>query len=276
MKIKPVDFQNECIKSMGTSFINYDNQRMFLLQTPFITLTEYGLLNKRIIENRYITLEQKAHLKIPYIDRQFGCQQLRIMMEQIDERMKKKNELLKIFPKRVEKLIKTYQYTPIIREPILPPSDIIFSSDEEEEEKKQKKYGDYSKFHFKIDYLTKKITTKFYIKKLFDHTAQRIYIREFDELYDYIKWFSRVRMILHFQRAWFTKRCRGTRKYRRRDYGIKICIEQIEIVPPIEGVNWKSLMGKCLNCIMFNKHLFSRKMLKTVLNRDIRKFLMND
>jgi len=244
-----------------------EHTSQFLFQTPWLKIVQYGLPpNPQKYEwaKKWIRDDtDRMYIKIPYILDDKGCDELKNMMEQIDKRLQSEEIFKKL------KLNKEARYSSIIKQPYVNEllSESSDSEDELKTETKKIKY-DSTKFKFSVDYSTKNISTKFFVKRYYDLNKtkpEHLSVQTVSDLDNYITWHSQIRMVVKMTKVWKTNN--GM-------YGASFNIVQMEIKPGIKES--KTLMDKCINCVIFNHHLFTRSMLKKRLDRDARKYLLGE
>ncbi|GAI96933.1 unnamed protein product, partial [marine sediment metagenome] len=156
----------------------------------------------------------RAFIKVPLDPNQDGCVELKNMLSQIDESMKKQQFRKKIFG---NKLWNSYTYQPLVRQPF---EDEYDSDDEKEQNNK----FDNCKIKLDIDFNTKNIMTSFFIKDTNKKTVKKVNIGKVSDLEEHLTFGSSIRMVVTTDKLWASK---GGAKH----YGVTMKVLQMVITP---------------------------------------------
>lgn len=234
---------------LGYPFYKYKNgeDKILVVQTKQIKITQYGQPNP---DNKYYEEESKRNfIKIPHDESQETCKEFFDVLDQIDNYIEKneKDLLGKLYGEKKDKNgnVKLPKHThhkldkepPEIDEEDMEPEALKKKRENEE------KYGtpmNSCKIKFDIDYDTKNLKTKFFLKEL-DGKRRYLDIKRESELREYIKLGCKIRMIIMFNKFYADK----TVKLGKRNLGVGMKLLQMEIEPREEAKSLKDDFQDC-------------------------------
>lgn len=242
---------NDKIKSTthDISFPKY-NGKPFVFQVPFFKLTSYGFPPVSTPDKKLtfqVPPDARYGMKLPLDSEQESCVILRGMYEQIDRFMRDNMHLIIPESKRRQKKKKVnYIYKPIIRPPGGNNGGNDDDSDSETEHSKptqsaKKEYPKYDFWRAKLDTEydpdpnnVKPIKTMIYKKdSKTSPEKERINPEKPEDLLEFIRWGSELRLIVMLSKMWADKNAKITPGsgdlYR--EYGLSFKILGIEVVP---------------------------------------------
>lgn len=236
-------------KNQFTSFARYNYgkgktplESQFVFRTDRIKLSQYGIPRpEEVTEEMKAAFDKKksdrerCSLKIPYDKSQAGCVELFEMFTKVDEYMSVNKD--KLFPGKLAKFAKLYDYTPIVRKP----QDIInIDGEEEEEDTKPKKKTDskteekerfdYTKLKFNVEFGSGDIKTKFFVRE--NGVPVPKDLKSLDQVRENVTWNSTIQFFASLSKIWVSK---SGDKNGRRSYGVTFKIEQLEVVEKAES-----------------------------------------
>lgn len=221
---------NDRVQSQKLSYVRYvdgEKNDQFMLQTPEIVLTTYGIPKHH--DKWYPSDDKRSFIKVPLDDSTESIKLLKQKLMEIDALYGSEEFRKKTFG---DKFADKYEYVSIVREP---------QEAEEDEESANKKKDEKKKldipkpFYFKVkldtEWQTNKILTKVFVKS----SEGRQEVTEdqltcIDDLHQLVNYRSTVRMIVMFNKFYAMKNAPGGSK---KKYGFTIKVKQIETQPYI-------------------------------------------
>lgn len=215
----PPDLKNSKSKHQYIGFTRY-NDKNFLLQTSMFKITQYGLPPK---DGDYAVEESKRdHIRIGFDPEQKKLEKTHKILKALDEKASKSPKaVLGEIPS-----VNKYVYQPIVRMP----QDHDDSDDEElvaeNNVKEKKEKFPYCKAKFSLEYGTNKLLTRVFLDT--DEGLKEIQLKTVNELYNYVKYQSSIKLLLTTNKVWAMKGkdAAGVRKY-----GVSLKILQIVVRP---------------------------------------------
>ena len=221
---------NDRVQSQKLSYVRYvdgDKSGQFMLQTPEIVLTTYGIPKHH--DKWYPTDDKRSFIKVPLDDSNESLKLLKQKLMEIDGLYGSEQYRKQIFG---DKFADKYEYISIVREP---------QEAEEDEESSNKKKDDKKKLdipkplYFKVkldtEWQTNKILTKVFVKT--PEGRQEVNNDQLtcvDDLHQLVNYRSSIRMIIMFNKFYAMKNAPGGSK---KKYGFTIKVRQIETQPYI-------------------------------------------
>lgn len=209
-------------KNQRISYLRYrngDSDSQLLFQTPIIELSTYGIPQKPKEDNASETYK-RDHIKVPLELDKAESKALYDKLVELDTRVGEelKADLFKKNPKEAD----MYEYQPVARVP-----------DEEVDEKGELKFRPpYFKAKLDIDYETKEVKTKVYLRTEEDGKVKRTLVEDIktvDDLASVVRYRSKVRLILMPNKLWAANNKIGNAK--KKAFGLGFKVMQIEVEP---------------------------------------------
>lgn len=220
---------NERSKNQKIAYVNYTAEggaeRKPLLQTPIVTLSTYGIPRKPAEDDAKAAAFDRTFIKVPMDPETPEGKMMLEKFTELDDYINNKQKL-KLFEN--QKLASGYDYLSIVRR-----SSEDDTIDQEDKDKKQYPRPPYFKVKLDVDYTTKKINTKVYLKTTGPGAKRTLLtdIETIDDLTKYVRYQSKIRMILMPNKVWAANTKLGTSP--KKNYGMSLKVMQLEVEPPV-------------------------------------------
>lgn len=227
--------ENERSKAQLISYPRY-NDSQFVFQTPEFQITQYGLPD---LGEFCKTDNDRNYIKAPLDPDQQGCREIEEMLSKIDKYVQKnQNTILGRYVSSKSK----YSFTTCVKEP-QEPEELEDASDNKKERKPKHKYW---RAKFDLSYPEQKILTKVYVRRTNENgqvTREQVPVTNATEMSEYLKWGSRIRMIVMMNKLWAEKTKKDPRS-EFKNYGLTFKIMQLEIEPREKAGSMKDAFGQ--------------------------------
>ena len=229
-----LDFKSERAKgaSQVNAFPRYKNlgsgSENLLFQVDWIQLTQYGMPKSTDKDGNpskwYSEDEKRAFIKLVLDPNQTTCVELKKFLEKLD--YEAENNAINPAIKKKRKL----DYSTLVRMPV----EYDDEDDDDDDDVKQRKKPStvrqpYCKIKFDLDYNTKNLKTRFYLKSPGSSRPELLKCKTASDLDEYLKWNCKCRMIVMVNKLWAAKLV--DKKTDTRGYGLGMKALQIEIEP---------------------------------------------
>jgi len=229
--ISEVEPDNERSKGQYIAYPRYKyggEENCYVFKTGDITINQGGFPR---IDDYHKTDEERDYFRLNLDPDQAPCKELETMCRQIDkEVLSKKKEILSFMKVGGKDLSELYEYSAIVREPedsvvIEKPKDKKKGGNDKESKPAEKKMN-YIKVKLDIDFHSKEIVTKVFMKNE-DKELVKCDVTNVNKFADHLTWKSTAKFIIMANKLWIAKNKDTSGK---RKFGVSFKCIQIDIV----------------------------------------------
>lgn len=219
--------ENKRSKNQKIAYVRYATDKgtdsKLLFQTTLLTLDTYGIPRKPKDDEDEDKAFDRTFIKVPMNTED---KEGKVMYDKLTELDTHIDTNLKTQLFKTQQEANGYEYQPIVRVP-----------DQEEtiENGEQKYRPPYCKAKLDIDFDSGDILTKVYLKNSGPGAKRTLLtdVKTIDDLTKYVRYMSKVRLILMPNKVWAAKNKLGNAK--KKSYGMSLKVMQIEVEPPVSN-----------------------------------------
>lgn len=224
---------NEKVAGFFIAYPRHSGQNP-IFQTEEFEITQYGIpkLGEYVKEDK-----DRIGVKWPLDPTQPGCVLMKDKFEEMDNYMMTNQKALFASHPVLKGLKSACEYSPVVRQPQTVEDELA------DPNKPKKEKCDAWKAKFDIDFTTGKVKTSVYVRETPDSKPERVQIETISDLEKYVKYRSRVKMIVMMNKMWVDKTLKNGAKVRKFGLGFKIMSIEVVSMPESSGGSYKDAMA---------------------------------